>query len=224
MNNLHVEITSRAIKTVLGVDDEPLLLDKNLLISIELGLGIIYLSWLGTYQVFKIPNCPEAHKNLYQNLRLVISDPYFDCAICNSRLFYNVLENMLNSSFLQKIDHCFEYSTKSMRMDDTERIQNAFMDVLNIPENVYFDYSDTDGVERFICNSSGYVLIRSYYGCCILQMDNDEDGLIGRMGYNSFGSIDESTRAILNRIFSYRLKLFYEDITCNDVSSRLMLD
>lgn len=225
MDNLHIEITRKAIKTVLDVDDEPLLVDENLLISVELDRGIVYIPWLGIYKTFQIPtNYPNVSNIYYQDLRIAPLNSNFDQASCNSRLFCNSLENLITSSFLRKIDNCFFGLRGIEYKSETERIRNAFINVLNIPVNVYFENSEEDGVERFICDTLGFKITRSDFGCYIFERGIGEEPLIERIGLKSFSSLDESVKVLLNKIFSYRFRFFIEEIRCNKKYLSLVLN
>ena len=86
MNDMHVELTKRALQSILNIEDDPVLCDENLLISIELGRGIIFLPWLGTYQTFDIPENLDINKSLGDYLREKLLIPSFKQVRCKTHI------------------------------------------------------------------------------------------------------------------------------------------
>lgn len=229
MDNMHVELTKRAIERVLNIDDDPILFDENLLISLELGRGIICLPWLGTYETFDIPKTLDINNSLYDYLREKLLIPSFKQIQCKTHIFSNSMEDLINGYFVNRVNHFFSTIWRSQFKDECipEMIDSSFKCVLNLYEEVQpLKYSDDD--ETLICTQSGYVFepYESGYYIRNLKYDNDYvvNSLSGSIEWRYFSSLEDALIIVLNRLFNAGFRTFFNEIQSDRKYTDLLLN
>ena len=231
MNEMHLEVTKQALKEVLNIDNEPILIDESLLVLKEISQGILYEPVFNIYHSFPIPPKLISKNDLRDYVEKFVKETEAFVNPCQPHHFVLLLRKLLTAYFEHRLAQYFSTKWKSRKdfKDVIKLIEDSFRYILNIPEVI--EYHGTWGSTPY-----GHMLFRDSrfvvtitgqeYQLDEVEIDSSKlgTGLAMLFNWGDYKTLEQALRSLLTITAFTKYKLFFNELEKNKNYADLLLN